>query len=84
MNHAAQWERLNSTEPRAREEEQRMRPTMRMKLGATVHSIELGATVRSADGEEVGKIDHLVVDSHTQTIASFILRTGRFHNHGRC
>ncbi len=58
-----------------------MRPTMRMKLGATVQSIELGATVRSADGEEVGKIDQLVVDAHTQTIASFILRSGLFHNH---
>jgi sporulation protein YlmC with PRC-barrel domain len=58
-----------------------MRPTMRMKLGATVHSIELGVTVWSADGEEVGKIDQLVVDAHTQTIESFILRTGRFHNH---
>jgi uncharacterized protein YrrD len=58
-----------------------MRPTMRMKLGATVHSIELGATVWSADGEEVGRIDQLVVDAHTQTIESFILRTGRFHNH---
>ena len=57
------------------------RPTMRMKLGATVHSIELGATVRSADGEDVGKIDQLVIDAHTQTIESFILRTGRFHNH---
>jgi uncharacterized protein YrrD len=58
-----------------------MRPTMRMKLGATVHSIELGATVWSADGEEIGQIDQLVVDAHTQTIESFILRTGRFHNH---
>ncbi len=58
-----------------------MRPTMRMKLGATVQSIELGATVRSADGEEVGKIDQLVVDAHTQTIASFILRSGLFHHH---
>lgn len=57
------------------------RPKMRMKLGATVHSIELGATVWSADGEEVGKIDQLVVDARTQTIESFILRTGRFHNH---
>jgi sporulation protein YlmC with PRC-barrel domain len=57
------------------------RPTMRMKQGVTVQSIELGATVRSADGEEVGKIDQLVVDAHTQTIESFILRTGRFHNH---
>jgi len=63
-------------------EKQMMRPKMRMKLGATVHSIELGATVWSADGEEVGKIDQLVVDAHTQTIASFILRTGRFDNHG--
>jgi len=52
-----------------------------MKLGATVHSIELGAAVWSADGEEVGQIDQLVVDAHTQTIESFILRTGRFHNH---
>jgi sporulation protein YlmC with PRC-barrel domain len=58
-----------------------MRPTMRMRMGATVQSIELGATVRSADGEEIGKIDQLVVDAHTQTIESFILRTGRFHNH---
>jgi uncharacterized protein YrrD len=58
-----------------------MRPTMRMRMGATVQSIELGATVRSADGEEVGQIDQLVVDAHTQTIGSFILRTGRFHNH---
>jgi uncharacterized protein YrrD len=58
-----------------------MRPKMRMRLGATVHSIELGATVRSADGEEVGMIDQLVVDAHTQTIESFILRTGRLHNH---
>ena len=58
-----------------------MRSTMPMKLGATVHSIALGATVWSADGEEVGKIDQLVVDAHTQTIGSFILRTGRFHNH---
>lgn len=57
------------------------RPNMRMKQGATVHSIEMGATVRSADGEEIGKIDQLVVDAHTQTIESFILRTGRFHNH---
>ncbi|MDQ6908967.1 MAG: PRC-barrel domain-containing protein [Chloroflexota bacterium] len=57
------------------------RPTMRMKLGATVHSIELGATVRSADGEAVGQIDQLVMDAHTQTIESFILRTGLFHNH---
>ncbi|MDQ2787159.1 MAG: PRC-barrel domain-containing protein [Chloroflexota bacterium] len=57
------------------------RPTMRMKLGATVQSIALGATVRSADGEEVGTIDQLVVDAHTQTIESFILRTGRFYNH---
>lgn len=58
-----------------------MRPKMRMRLGATVHSIELGATVWSADGEEVGQIDQLVIDAHTQTIESFILRTGRFHNH---
>ncbi len=58
-----------------------LRPTMRMRMGATVHSIELGATVRSADGEEVGTIDQLIIDAHTQTIASFILRTGRFHNH---
>jgi len=58
-----------------------IRPNMRMKLGATVHSIELGATVRSADGEDVGTIDQLVVDAHTQTIESFILRTGRFQNH---
>ncbi len=58
-----------------------IRPKMRMRLGATVHSIELGATVWSADGEEVGKIDQLVVDAHTQTIESFVLRTGRFHNH---
>ncbi len=57
------------------------RPKMRMKLGATVHSIELGATVWSADREEVGKIDQLVLDAHTQTIESFILRTGRFHTH---
>ncbi len=58
-----------------------MRPKMRMRMGATVHSIEMGATVWSADGEEAGKIDQLVVDAHTQTIESFILRTGRFHNH---
>lgn len=58
-----------------------MRPKMRMRLGATVHSIELGATVWSADGEEVGKIDQFVVDAHTQTIESFIPRTGRFDNH---
>ncbi len=58
-----------------------MRPKMRMKMGATVHSVELGATVWSADGEEVGTIDQLIVDAHTQAIASFILRTGRFHNH---
>jgi len=57
------------------------RPKMRMRMGATVHSIELGATVWSADGEEVGKIDQLVVDTHTQTIESFILRSGLFHNH---
>jgi uncharacterized protein YrrD len=58
-----------------------IRPKMRMRMGATVHSIEMGATVRSADGEEVGQIDQLVLDAHTQTIVSFILRTGRFHNH---
>ncbi len=58
-----------------------IRPKMRMRLGATVHSIEMGATVWSADNEEVGKIDQLVVDAQTQTIESFILRTGRFHNH---
>lgn len=58
-----------------------MRSTMPMKLGATVHSIALGAMVRSADGEEVGTIDQLVIDAHTQTIESFILRSGLFHNH---
>ncbi len=57
------------------------RPKMRMRMGARVHSIELGATVWSADNEEVGKIDQLVVDAQTQTIESFVLRTGRFHNH---
>src|SRR5689334_11497627 len=43
--------------------------------------LELGATVRTADGEDVGAIDQLVVDSERRTIAYFILRTGRFHNH---
>jgi hypothetical protein len=54
---------------------------MRMKLGAAVENIELGATVWSADRDEVGKIDQLIIDSQTQTILSFILQTGRFHNH---
>src|ERR1700738_4337515 len=43
--------------------------------------LELGATVRTAEGGEVGTIDQLVVDSERRTIAYFILRTGRFFNH---
>lgn len=43
--------------------------------------LELSATVRTADGEDVGKIDQLVVDSERRTIAYFILRTGHVHNH---
>jgi sporulation protein YlmC with PRC-barrel domain len=43
--------------------------------------LELGATVRTADGEDVGKIDQLVVDTERRTIAYFILRTGHFANH---
>jgi len=43
--------------------------------------MELGATVRSAEGEAVGTIDQLVVDANTHAIVKFILRTGHFHNH---
>ncbi len=43
--------------------------------------LELGATVRTADGQDVGAIDQLVVDSERRAIAYFILRTGRFSNH---
>ena len=43
--------------------------------------IELGATVRTADGEDVGTIDQLVMDSNKQAVTYFILRTGRFFNH---
>jgi uncharacterized protein YrrD len=43
--------------------------------------LELGATVRTADGEDAGAIDQLVVDSERRTIAYFILRTGHFANH---
>jgi sporulation protein YlmC with PRC-barrel domain len=43
--------------------------------------LEFGATVLTADGQEVGAIDQLVVDSERRTIPYFILRTGRLFNH---
>lgn len=43
--------------------------------------IELGATVRTADEEEVGTVDQLVVDANKREVAAFILHTGRFHTH---
>ena len=42
--------------------------------------LELGAMVRSAGGEDVGTVDQLVVDTHTEAITQFIVRTGRFHS----
>lgn len=43
--------------------------------------LELGAPVQSADGDEVGTIDQLVIDANSRAVTQVILRTGRFHNH---
>ena len=38
--------------------------------------LDLDATVRSADGEDVGNIDRAVVDPHTQEVTHVVVRTG--------
>lgn len=43
--------------------------------------LELGATVRSADGHVVGTLKQFVIDANTRAVTQLILQTGRFHNH---
>jgi hypothetical protein len=39
--------------------------------------IDFGAKVRSADGKEIGRVGHIIVDSNTKEIAGFMLRGDR-------
>lgn len=40
--------------------------------------IDLHATVRSHDGEDIGTLERAVVDPHTNEVTDFVVRTGAF------
>jgi uncharacterized protein YrrD len=42
----------------------------------TAPRVALGATVKSADGQEVGKVDRLIVDPYTLAIRAMVVRKG--------
>jgi sporulation protein YlmC with PRC-barrel domain len=43
--------------------------------------VVLGATVRTADGHEVGKVDRLIVDPYTLSIRALVIRKGFILSH---
>ena len=42
--------------------------------------VNLGAQVRSSDGKSLGKVDELVVDADTNTLAYLVIDKGKLHD----
>jgi sporulation protein YlmC with PRC-barrel domain len=58
----------------------RLKPSYRPPIaaGESQPRVLLGATVRSADGQEVGKVDRLIVSPYTLAIRAMVIRKGSF------